>query len=220
MLEKSLYTVVRLFPIGDVIMAKKKTKKKSLKKAVKPSVIADSIKDAIKYPWEKMVRAFWFWLVLIPVFGWFPLYGYMLDMMQDINKGKDRMLPKFGRYWDLFVHGFYYFVFAIIVGIVAQILMRIPVVGWIVYLYVILIVPMLAVNYAVKRKFSAFFDIGLATRLVFGNLLAYIVLILKTIVVGLFWLVCSIPVITLIWTLPAMQFSSAYLIAQFYRKYK
>jgi len=83
-----------------------------------------------------------------------------------------------------------------------------------------LIVPVLAINYAVKRRFGAFFEIGLATKMVFGNFGAYIVMILKTIVVGLFWLLCSIPIITLIWTLPAMQFSSGFLLAQFYRKHQ
>jgi len=204
-------------------MAKKKTKKKARKKVKKVPLkkgINDSIKDAIKYPWEKMQRAFWFWLILIPVFGWFPLYGYMLDIMRNVIKGTDKALPKFSKYWELFTQGFFYFIFAIIVGVVAQIAMRIPLVGWIIYLYVMLITPMLAVNYAVKKRFGAFFDIGFATKLVFGNFGAYIILLLKTIVVMLFWLLCSIPIITLIWTLPAMQFSSGFLLAQFYRKYK
>jgi len=205
-------------------MAKKKAKKKA-KKVVRKAApskagINDSIKDAIKYPWTKMKRAFWFWLMLIPIFGWFPLYGYMLDIFQNITQGKDKELPRFKKYWDLFVQGFYYLVFAIIVGIVIQIAIRIPLVGWIIYLYLVLIMPMLVVNYAVKRRFGAFFDIMLATRIVFGNIVQYIVLILKTIVVGLFWLLCSIPIVTLIWTIPAMQFSSGFLLAQFYRRYK
>lgn len=202
-------------------MAKKKAKKKTVKKSVPlKKGINDSIKDAIKFPWTKMQRAFWFWLIIIPIFGWFPLYGYMLDMMRNVVKGSDKELPKFSKYWDLFGQGFFYFIFAIIVGIVAQIAMRIPLVGWIIYLYVMLITPILAVNYAVKKRFGAFFDIGLATKIVFGHFGAYIILILKTIVVGLFWLLCSIPIITLIWTLPAMQFSSGFLIAQFYRKHR
>jgi hypothetical protein len=202
-------------------MAKKKAKKKTVKRAAPLKAgINDSIKDAIKYPWTKMQRAFWFWLVLIPIFGWFPLYGYMLDFMQNIVKGADKELPKFGKYWELFAQGFFYLVFALIVWVIVQIAIRIPIVGWIIYIYVVLIVPILAINYAVKRRFGAFFDIGLATKMVFGHFGAYIVLILKTIVTGLFWLLCSIPIITLIWTLPAMQFSSGFLLAQFYRKYK
>lgn len=205
-------------------MAKKKAKKKA-KKTVRKAAplkkgINDSIKDAIKYPWTKMQRAFWFWLIIIPVFGWFPLYGYILDIVQNIVKGGDRELPKFGKYWPSFVHGFYYFVFSAILGIVLSIVVRIPLVGWIVYLYFVLITPMLIANYAVKRRFGAFFDIGLATKIVFGHFVEYIVLILKTIVVMIFWAVCSIPIITLIWTIPAAQFSSQFLLAQFYRKYK
>ena len=201
-------------------MAKKKAKKKTVKKTAPKRAINDAIKDAIKYPWTKMQRVFWFWLIFIPIFGWFPLYGYMLDFMQNIVKGSDKELPKFGKYWDLFGQGFFYLIFSLIVGVVVQILIRIPIVGWIAYLYVMLIVPVLAINYAVKRRFGAFFDIGLATKMVFGNFGAYIVMILKTIVVGLFWLLCSIPIITLIWTLPAMQFSSGFLLAQFYRKHQ
>lgn len=201
-------------------MVKKKAKKAVNKAAPAKAGVNDSIKDAIRYPWVKMKRAFWFWLILIPIFGWFPLYGYILDVIQNVVKGSDKELPKFGRYGDLFAQGFYYFVFAVIVGVVAQVLVRIPIVGWIVYLYVLLIVPMLVVNFAVKRRFGAFFDIKFATKIVFGNFLQYIVLILKTIVTMLFWLVCSIPIITLVWTMPAMQFSSQFLIAQFYRKHK
>ncbi|MBW3002439.1 DUF4013 domain-containing protein [Candidatus Woesearchaeota archaeon] len=202
-------------------MAKKKAKKKTVKRAAPMrGGINDSIKDAIKYPWAKMQRAFWFWLMLIPIFGWFPLYGYMLDFMQNIVKGADKELPKFKNYWNLFGQGFFYLVFALIVGVIVQIAIRIPIVGWIIYLYIVLIVPILAINYAVKRRFGAFFDIGLATKMVFGHFGSYIVMILKTIVTGLFWLLCSIPIITLIWTLPAMQFSSGFLLAQFYRKFK
>ena len=201
-------------------MAKKKAKKKTIKRAAPKRALNDSIKDAIKYPWEKMKRAFWFWLILVPIFGWFPLYGYMLDIMQGIVQGSDKQLPKFGKYWKLFAQGFYYLLFAVIVGVIVQLVIRIPIVGWIIYIYIILIVPMLVINYAMKRRFGAFFDIGLATKLVFGHFWAYIVMILKTIVTALFWLLCSIPIITLIWTLPAAQFSSAFLMAQFYRKYK
>lgn len=204
-------------------MAKKKAKKKAKKtvrKTAPRSAINNTIKDAIKYPWTKMQRAFWFWLIIIPIFGWFPLYGYILDMIQNVVKGNDKALPKFGKYWPSFTHGFYYFLFSIIFAIVIGLVMRIPLVGWIVYIYAVLIMPILVVNYGVKRKFSAFFDIGLATKMVFGHFIDYIVVLLKTIVVGLFWLVCSIPIITLIWTLPAMQFSSQFLVAQFYRKYK
>ncbi|MBW2973662.1 DUF4013 domain-containing protein [Candidatus Woesearchaeota archaeon] len=200
-------------------MAKKKAKKKPVKK-VASRAIKDSIKDALKYPWAKMQRAFWFWLIIIPIFGWFPLYGYIMDIIQNIVKGNDRSMPKFGRYWKSFTHGFYYFLFSIILAIVMGILMRIPLVGWIIYIYVILITPILVANYAVKRRFGAFFDVGLATKMVFGNFIAYIVVFLKTIVTILFWVLCSIPIITLIWTIPALQFSSQFLIAQFYRKFK
>ncbi|MBW2994400.1 hypothetical protein KY315_03195, partial [Candidatus Woesearchaeota archaeon] len=100
-----------------------------------------------------------------------------------------------------------------------MIVMRIPLVGWIAYLYLALITPVLVANYAVKRRFGSFFDIGLATKVVFGHFIEYIVMILKTIVVMLFWLLCSIPIVTLIWTIPAAQFSSQFLIAQFFRKY-
>ena len=71
-------------------MAKKKAKKKTVKKTAPKRAINDAIKDAIKYPWTKMQRVFWFWLIFIPIFGWFPLYGYMLDFMQNIVKGSDR----------------------------------------------------------------------------------------------------------------------------------
>lgn len=214
-MERFKYSVFVICP-GDVIMAKKKAKKAAPAKAG----VNDSIKDAIRYPWTKMKRAFWFWLILIPIFGWLPLYGYMLDIFQNITGGKDKELPKFGKYWGLFVQGFYYLVFALIVGIVVQLALRIPVAGWILYVYIMMITPMLLVNYAVKRRFGAFFDIGLATKLIFGNIIQYIILVLKIIVVTLFWLVCSIPIITLVWTMPAMQFSSGFLIAQFYRKYQ
>ena len=180
----------------------------------------DSIMDAIKYTWKKMARVFWLWLILIPIFGWFPAYGYILSVIRSIVKGDDKALPAFGSYWTNFVEGFYYFLFMIILGIIIQIVIRIPLVGWIVYLYVILITPMLIANYAVKKKFAAFFDVGKATKMVFGHFGSYIVMILKSIVVTLFFLVCSIPIITMIWTLPAMQFGGQFLIAQFYRKFK
>ncbi len=203
-------------------MAKKTAKKKAkktVKKVAGKQAIKDSITDAIKYPWTKMQRAFWFWLIFIPIFGWFPLYGYILDIIENIVKGNDTALPKFGKYWPSFTQGFYYILFSIILSVVLMIVMRIPLVGWIAYLYLALLTPILVANYAVKRRFGAFFDIGFATKVVFGHFIEYIVMILKTIVVMLFWLICSIPIVTLIWTIPAAQFSSQFLIAQFFRKY-
>jgi len=188
------------------------------KEKIKNSVDIN-IGSALKYPWQKMQRVFWYWLILIPIFGWFPLYGYMLDVVQSILKGNDKELPKFGKYWPSFVQGFYVFIFAMIAGVVANILIRIPIAGWVAYVFLILIVPVLMIHYAAKRRFGAFFDVVFATKMVFGNFIEYIVLILKTIVATLFWLLCSIPIITMIWTLPAMQFSSQFLLAQFYRKH-
>ena len=181
--------------------------------------LKNSINDALKYPWNKMKRAFWYWIVLIPIFGWFPFYGYVLDVVQSILKGNDKELPKFGKYWPSFVQGFYVFIFAMIAGVVANILIRIPIAGWVAYVFLILIVPVLMINYAAKRRFGAFFDVVFVTKMVFGNFIEYVLVLLKTIVTTLFWLLCSIPIITLIWTLPAMQFSGQYLMAQFYRKH-
>lgn len=159
-------------------------------------------------------------VVLGLIFGGLPITGYLLDIMKAIASGRDKEMPAFGSYWQKYVPGFFYLLFSLILGVVMGIVMRIPVLGIILYIYVVLITPMLVMNYAVKRRFGAFFDIGLATKLVFGHFWAYVLMILKTIVVLLFWLVCSIPVITAIWTIPAMQVSSQFLIAQFYRRYK
>ena len=50
----------------------------------------------------------------------------MLDFMQNIVKGADKELPKFGKYWELFTQGFFYLVFAIIVGVIDRIDLEIP----------------------------------------------------------------------------------------------
>lgn len=175
------------------------------------------IKEALAFPFKRFGRMFYYWWVLIPVLGWLVYYGYAIDFIRAVLAGEEE-LPAFNEFWRLFKTGFFLAVIILIISLAAVVLRVIPFVGWILYLYAILIMPILIVQFAASERFVDGLDFVRATKIIVNNLLDYVILILQIIVVTVVWLVASIPVITLIITLPATSFGVLYLITKFYKK--
>jgi len=176
-----------------------------------------SIKEALKYPFANFARLFNYWWVLIPIWGWFVASGYGLRVNEQIIKGKDKELPAIRPFDGLFKEGFFLFVVMIVLQIALFVVMLVPILGWIGYVYYILIVPILLAQIAVTKKIEDGLNIVDASKVVFNNFGEWMVTFLKSLVVMIVWLLASIPIITLVITIPAMSWSQSYLWAHYYK---
>ena len=168
--------------------------------------------------------------IILSLIGLIPaiaFLGYELDFMGNILKGKDKQLPKFRNFKGLLKRGFFVACFLAIVSILSNLAEQLQLIEYAgVPLYVIFSIvigvfsPILLMQYVEKEKFKNFFKIKRAWNILKNNFSAFIAMLLRMICVTLALLIASIPIITLIVTIPAMQFSSRYLIAQWYRKAK
>ncbi len=177
-----------------------------------------TIKEGLKYPFVNFKRLFNFYWVLIPVWGWFVFFGYAVKIINEIRSGKREELPPIRPFKGLFKLGFLVAVLSLVYGIAINIVLKIPLVGWIGYIYIMLILPIVFIQFAETEKMADGFDIVRATKTVFGNLGKYIVMYLKIIVVGLIFMAASIPIITLIVTIPAMSFMQYLFVMDFYKE--
>ncbi len=187
-----------------------------------------TIREALKYPFAKFKRLFyWLWL-LIPIIGWLAFSGYILRIIQNIIKGKYKAAPKFGKFWPNCRIGLYAWILGIVISVAVMVFAGLRMVGgipgiivyYIVVIYVSLISPIMMIQLAETESLTKAFNVVRAHKIVFGNFSKYIVVILQQIAVGIVLLVASIPIITLIFTLPAMSYSKNYLYARFYRDVK
>ena len=173
--------------------------------------------DTLAFPFRPFKRLWWYWLNLIPILGWLLFAGYTADIIRDIVDGKDG-LPEFGEFWETLKIGVFFTLLAIIWSFISTALYYIPLVGWIPWLFVMLIMPVLLIQYAESRKFADGFDVARATKLVFGNFLTYLKFMLIIIGITIIWLLASILMITIPVTIPALALGNQYALARFYRE--
>src|SRR3989344_3909252 len=153
-----------------------------------------SITDAVKYPFDNFKRLFNFYYVLIPILGLIALLGYCVKTIQSIMKRMDEELPEFGSFADNLRLGF---PLAIIFVIIA---------------------PILIMQHAQKGTIASGLDIIEATHMAATNFVDYIITYLKVLIVSVIFLIASIPIVTLIVTVPASSFSKLLLFTDFYRR--
>lgn len=175
-----------------------------------------TIKEGLKYPFTNFKRLFNYYWLLIPVWGWFILCGYSIKIINEVRKGNIKGLPPIRPFKGLFKLGFFVAVLSLAYIIVMQIFLMINYIGWIGYLYLMLILPIAFIQFAETKNLRDGFDVVRATKTVFNNFGKYIIMYLKMIAAGLVLLVASIPIITLIVTLPAMGFMQYLFITDFY----
>lgn len=187
-----------------------------------------TIKSALKYPFAKFGRLFyWLWL-LVPIIGWLAFSGYILRIVQNVISGKYKEAPKFGPFWDNCVLGLYSLVLGLVLGGITGVFsfLQLPMgmAGTIVYcavaVYVALVGPIMVIQLAETESLSKAFDVVRAHKIVFKNFRKYIIVVLQQLAVSIILLLASIPIITLVFTLPAMSYSKQYLYARFYADLK
>ncbi len=177
-----------------------------------------TIKRALKYPFVKFARLWNFWWFLVPVWGWFVGMGYFVRLVNEIKKGKGDELPAIRPFLGLFSTGFF-----LVVGLIPQIILVLLakkniLFPWslILAVYFILILPIQVLQFAEKRRIRDGLDVTQATKTALTHLGPFLITWLKMLVVTIIWILASLPVITLLITLPALSFGQYRLFTDFY----
>ncbi len=194
-------------------MAKKKAKKKVTKVNTKEL----EFKDAFKYPFNRpggMLNILW---LLLPIIGWFPLFGYTIRIIKNFVKGDFKELPSFSFGSD-FKLGFFMFFksipFAIVYYVILMATQKIQMLYILVAIFLgVFVAPVLTINFFKKETIGSYFEF---TKLdyVFENIGDYLIAILKSIGLGLIFLVMMLVLVGI----PASAFTKNIFLADFYRR--
>jgi len=157
-------------------------------------------------------------LLLFPIFGWFALGGYSVRITQEFVKGKYKQLPKMSFVSDMKLGFFMFFkaipfvlaylVLVLVIGAISPFLKNVMDL-----LLSIFVVPMLGINFIKKMTVGAFFEFEVVEA-VFSNLGDYVVALLKSLALGLIFLVMIIILVGI----PASVFTKNMFLADFYRR--
>jgi len=174
-----------------------------------------TFKNAFHYPFNRakgLLNILW---LLLPIIGWFAFGGYSIRIIQNFVNGKFDALPLFS-FKEHFKLGFFMFLkslpFTIVYIIVYAILAFVPFVGFLANLFISLfIVPILAINFFYKETVKSFFEFSKA-KFVFNNFEDYFIALLKSIGLGIIFLLMIIVLVGL----PAGSFTKNIFFADFY----
>lgn len=173
---------------------------------------------AFMYPFNR-AKGMWniLW-VFFPIFGWFALGGYGVRIAQEFIKGKYKELPVMDFGEDM-KFGFMMFVkalpFVIAFIAVTSVLYKIePLAGGLAEFFLgVFVLPVLAMNFFKKETVESFFEFRVL-RAVFDNLGDYIWTILRSIALGVIFLLMWVVLVGI----PAGSFSKNIFLADFYRR--
>jgi hypothetical protein len=186
------------------------------KQAKKELSFTQSIEQGLKYPWNKASRLWYILWILVPIFGWFALIGYMKTIVKELVTKQRKELPEFGPFWDNFTQGVKVIIFIIPTYIVLSLIGAVPIIGTALYYIVsIFIIPWLMINFFVKDSFSALWELQKAFDIVFNNAVEYIIAAIKTLIYEVVYGLLSIVLIGI----PCYAFGNLYFLTDFYKKY-
>ncbi|PIN79475.1 hypothetical protein COV16_04010 [Candidatus Woesearchaeota archaeon CG10_big_fil_rev_8_21_14_0_10_34_8] len=176
------------------------------------------LKSAFKYPFNRakgMLNMFW---ILLPFVGWFALGGYGIRVIKEFSKGKFKKLPIFKFSSDLKLGFFMFlkslpFIIAYTVILLVISLINPWVEGTINLLLGLFVVPILTINFFNKETVESFFEFKILKH-VFNNLGDYMTTILKSLLLGLIFLLMFIVLVGI----PANAFTKNIFLADFYRR--
>ena len=96
--------------------------------------------------------------------------------------------------------------------------MIVPILGVLLYLLVILASPLLLLQYVERKRFEDAFDISRAAKVIINRPGQYLTFIFKLIVVAVIYILASVFIITIPFTLPGFAYSSTYMCAMMYKE--
>lgn len=196
----------------------KKSPKKTVKKmGARKNLKISSFKQGLKYPWINAKKLWYVLWMLVPIFGWFVLGGYVITIVRNIANNNKNGLPEFGGIWNNFMTGLVFFFKAIPLMVVILLINIVPIIGWLVGLLVrIFLYPYLIINLFVKEDFAASFDLKKVWWSVINNMEEYLIAVLKTLGFAVIYGLLSIVLIGI----PCYLFGVVYYIAEFYGNHK
>lgn len=167
-----------------------------------------TITNALAYPFKRFDGIFNYLWVLIPIIGQFVFYGYYLRVLDSVihnYKANHKGLPRFVKFGENLKFGFLFMLATLILLVIlflVEFILLLTGIGWIVnpiltLIIVVFALPLLPAQYAYSGKFMDAINIFKAFKTSFGHFGRYILLILKTLVVGFLYfapvfLVCLI----------------------------
>ncbi len=178
-----------------------------------------SFGKAFKYPfnrWQRLFNVLW---LLLPIIGWFAVFGYQVRLVQRWVDGNFQQLPKF-RFWKNLKRGFMTFVRLIPIFLVLAIigwLLRTLLGGIGVTLFqvaAIILVPVLVINLYLKQTVAASFDFDKLTP-VFEEFGDYVVALIYDFVLRFVFGLLSIILVGI----PAALFTQGIFLADFYGRH-
>ncbi|AKB78975.1 hypothetical protein MSHOH_2492 [Methanosarcina horonobensis HB-1 = JCM 15518] len=175
-----------------------------------------SFSEAFKYPFKIPKRLLYILLLIIPIIGWFALFGYIVRLINEFIEGRYEGLIKLDFTEDLKL-GFMVFLKALPFYIVYMIILFAAMYvneafGNLVNLLLgFFVIPMLAVNFFRKQTVESFFEFDIL-KVVRDNIGEYIITILKQYALAIIFAVLSIVLIGI----PAIFFTNSIFIANMY----
>lgn len=174
-------------------------------------------KAAFKYPFNRakgMLNILW---ILLPILGAFAIVGYEIRLVKEFIRGEFKQLPTFEFGSDLRL-GFLMFIKAIpfMVVYIAITMALVAIDPWlrlVMLPFEILVFPVLAINFFSKETVSSLFEFKIAKDVI-GNLGDYIMVILKSILLGIIFAIMAIVLVGI----PAGAFTKNIFLADFYRR--
>lgn len=187
------------------------------------------IKDGFKYPFNEWTRLFNFWWVLIPILGWFAVVGYFKKIVEHMLKKDFKELPKFGSLIYNFKEGFFFFLIMlvpmIIIGIVSGMFSSIfsgstlgRIVSLAISIFLDVFLALLVINYVKHKKYEDIFDVKKVWNIMSKDWNKTLMAVAKQFAVVILLILASIPVVTMVVTIPAMSFAGYYFLVDLYNK--
>jgi hypothetical protein len=175
-----------------------------------------SFSEAFKYPFKTPKRLLYALLLIVPIVGWFALFGYSVRLINEFIEGRYEGLIKLDFMEDLKL-GFMVFLKALPFYIVYVIILSAATyvnetLGSLISLLLgIFVIPMLAVNFMRKQTIESFFEFAIL-NLVRDNLGEYIITALKQYALNFVFLILSFVLVGI----PAIMFTSTIFFANMY----
>ena len=177
-----------------------------------------SFSDAFRYPFKKPKRLLYALFLLIPIFGWLILFGYLARLANEFIEGRYEGPIKLNIMDDMSL-GFIIFLKSLPFIIVYVILISAAnyfseTFGILLSLLLsVFVIPILQVNFYRKQTIESYFEFDIL-NIVKDNLGSYVVAILKQYALAIIFLVLSVVLIGI----PALIFTGAIFTANFYGK--